>query len=125
MSSDADKQSSSSDSLPPALTSSSRHSTAGAFCAPFGLDPWAPLGPRDQGDLANRTDLLGDHVDLPGAMPSDAYALAVAAAGSPTILAGLTMRSKLSAPMYPVARAACRRVVPSSLALCAMAEALS
>jgi hypothetical protein len=37
----------------------------------------------------------------------------------------LTMRSKSVALMYPVARAAWRRVVPSSLALCAMVEALS
>jgi DNA-binding SARP family transcriptional activator len=43
----------------------------------------------------------------------------------PTMSAGLTIRSNSAALTYPEARAAWRRVVPSSLALWAMAEALS
>jgi hypothetical protein len=44
---------------------------------------------------------------------------------TPVMAAGLTMRSKSAALMYPEARAAARRVVPWSLAWWAMAEALS
>lgn len=43
----------------------------------------------------------------------------------PTMVAGSAMRSKSAAVTSPEASAASRRVVPSSSALCAMAEALS
>lgn len=46
-------------------------------------------------------------------------------AGRPVMAAGSMMRSKSAVLMYPEASAASRSVVPSSLTLCAMAEALS